>query len=63
MTVTAAGCVASDLINTAVGARCERMISCFEAKSAGYSGTRYEIKEGITRIGPPNPQLLPISFT
>jgi len=51
------------MIHTAVGARCERMISCFEAKSAGYSGTRYEIKEGITRIGPPNPQLLPISFT
>ena len=62
--MTAAGCVASDLINTAVGARCERMISCFEAKSAGYSGTRYEIKEGITRIGlDPNPQLLTISFT
>ena len=60
-----AGCVASDLIHTVVGARCERLISCFEAKSAGYTiaespemkmagYTLAEIKEGITRIGPPN---------
>jgi hypothetical protein len=25
------------MIHTAVGARCERLTSCFEAKSAGYT--------------------------
>ena len=73
--VTEARCVASDLIHTAVGACCERLISCFEAKSAGrtiaespemktagYMLTEIKV-EMITRIGPSNPQLLPTLFT